>query len=61
MFSLYELEISAYMAHTMLLCKLGKGTPCRQTNFQKGPLPFYSLIQAAGLGQRNMGKILVLI
>lgn len=54
---LYELEIRTYITHTVPLCKLEKDTPSRQTNFQTKPLPSPSLIQATGLGQRNLGRI----
>lgn len=52
MFSLYGFEIKAYITHTVLLRKLEKGIPSRQTNVQKGPLSSHSLIQAIRLGQR---------
>lgn len=57
MLLLYELEIRDHITYTVHLCKVEKGTPSRQTNFQKESLPSNSLIQATGLGQRSTSRM----
>lgn len=54
---LHELEIRNHITYTVHLYKVEKGTPSRQTNFQKESLPSPSLIQATGLGQRSTSRI----
>lgn len=51
MLLLYELEIRDHITHTVHLCKVEKGTPSRQTNFQR-----VSTISQPNPGHRSWPK-----